>query len=126
MLGEPHAFEALLLGVGNLLQGFVDALGFTGWGPGFGNLNLVEQANSHGLSPVKCRELPDAAYTQKRSAYPARGAGKVPRPSTPSRVRGYAHDADRIVFRRVERSPGEIDTVRRFPAPPLPQARLLR
>ena len=48
MLGEPHALEALLLGIGDLLQGLVDALRFTGRGPGLGNLDLVEQANSHG------------------------------------------------------------------------------
>src|SRR6516225_7493362 len=47
MLGEPHALEALLLGIGNLLQGLVDALRFAGRGPGFGDLDLVEQANSH-------------------------------------------------------------------------------
>ncbi len=48
MLRKPHARKALLFGVGNLFEGLVDALGFTGWGPGFGNLNLVKQANSHG------------------------------------------------------------------------------
>jgi hypothetical protein len=50
MLRKPHALEALLLGVGNLLERFMDALRFTGRGPGFGNLDLVEQANSHGTA----------------------------------------------------------------------------
>src|SRR5215467_5732698 len=47
MLGEPHALKALLLGIGDLVEGFVDALRFAGWGPRLRNLDLVEQANSH-------------------------------------------------------------------------------
>src|SRR5260370_32812875 len=47
MLRKPHALKALLLRVGDLLQRFMTALRFAVRGPGFGNLNLVEQANSH-------------------------------------------------------------------------------
>src|SRR5260370_15904611 len=47
MRRKPHALKALLLRVGDLLQRFMTALRFAGRGPGFGNLNLVEQANSH-------------------------------------------------------------------------------
>src|SRR5260370_14290501 len=47
MRRKPHALKALLLRVGDLLQRFMNALRFAGRGPGFGNLNLVEQANSH-------------------------------------------------------------------------------
>ena len=48
VLREPHAFKALFFGIGDLLQRFVDALRFTVRGPGFGDLDLVEQTNSHG------------------------------------------------------------------------------
>src|SRR6516165_8495734 len=48
MLRKPYALKALLLGERDLLQGFIDALRFTRRSPGFGHLNLVEQANSHG------------------------------------------------------------------------------
>src|SRR5262245_25320665 len=47
VLGKPHAGKAHLLGVGDLLQGFIDTLGFTLRGPGFGDLNLVKQAKAH-------------------------------------------------------------------------------
>jgi hypothetical protein len=47
MLGKPDAGEALLLGIGDLLEGFVDALRFTGGRPGFWHLDLIEQANAH-------------------------------------------------------------------------------
>ena len=35
----------------------VNALGLTGRGPGFGNLDLVKQANSHGLSPFRVQGI---------------------------------------------------------------------
>src|SRR5215472_17750050 len=52
MFGKPHARKALLLGVGNLIQGLVDALRLAGGGPGLGNLNLVEQADPHRIASL--------------------------------------------------------------------------
>jgi hypothetical protein len=50
VLRKPHARKTHLLGVGNLLQGFMDALGFALWGPRFGHLNEVFQS---ALAPDK-------------------------------------------------------------------------
>src|SRR5712691_628630 len=58
MLGEPHALKALLLGVGDLFERLMDALRFTRRGPGFGNLDLVEKANSHRAISLISRRLP--------------------------------------------------------------------
>jgi hypothetical protein len=52
MLRKPHALKPLLLGVWDLLQRFIDALRLTGWSPRFGDLDLVEKANSHQI--VSC------------------------------------------------------------------------
>src|SRR5262249_30325567 len=57
MFGEPHALKALLLGIGDLVEGFINALRFTAGSPGFGYLNLVEQANSHGTVSYRKRLL---------------------------------------------------------------------
>src|SRR5215831_4392317 len=60
MFGKPHARKALLLGVGNLIQGLVDALRLAGGGPGLGNLNLVEQADPHRIASLpSAKEEPD-------------------------------------------------------------------
>src|SRR6185437_3310944 len=63
MLGKPDAGKALLLGEGNLFQSLIDALGFTGWGPGFGHLDLVEQTQFHGTASfgasISVRLIPD-------------------------------------------------------------------
>ena len=51
MLGKPHAFETLPFGIGDLLQGFVDALRLARRAPRFWYLDLVKQANSHETVP---------------------------------------------------------------------------
>ena len=48
VFGKPHARKTLLFGIGNLLQRFMDPLGFTGPWPGLRNLDLVKETNSHG------------------------------------------------------------------------------
>jgi hypothetical protein len=60
MLRKPNARKALLFGEGNLFQRFVDALGFAGCGPGFGDLNLIVQANSHGTVSSEVPEIATA------------------------------------------------------------------
>ena len=47
VLGKPHAVEALLFGIGDLVQRLVDALRLTLRGPRLRHLDLIEQANSH-------------------------------------------------------------------------------
>src|SRR3954467_8118159 len=54
-LGKPHAVEALLFGIGDLLQRLVDALRLTLRGPRLRHLDLVEQANSHPTRSAGCR-----------------------------------------------------------------------
>src|SRR6516162_8685387 len=75
MLRKPYALEALPFSKGNLLQCFIDALGFTGRGPGFGHLDLIKQANSHrtvplcaGISSTWAGTRPDPRPADLRSA----------------------------------------------------------
>jgi hypothetical protein len=72
MLRKPDTRKALLFGVRNLLQGFIDALRFTLGGPGFGHLNLVKQANSH--QTVSCCVEGIAARDGRRWVVIAAGA----------------------------------------------------
>jgi hypothetical protein len=69
MLGKPHAGKPHLLGVGNLLERFIDALGFTLRGPGFGHLNLVKQANTHVI--LSCCVQGMGAHDGRRGAVQA-------------------------------------------------------
>jgi len=48
VFGKPHTGKALFFGKRDLLQSFVDAFGLTGCSPRFRDLNLIEQADSHG------------------------------------------------------------------------------
>src|SRR5438270_1313407 len=75
MLRKPHALKALLLGVRDLLERFVDPLRFAGRGPGFGNLDLIEQANSHGTVSLSRNWLTESYSTARHGGGVRPGGG---------------------------------------------------
>ena len=107
MLRKPDARKAHLLGVGNLLQRFIDALGFTLGRPGFRHLNLVKQANSH--QTVSCCVEALSCVTDARGGHrcvrdgrqrlPAGSGGTRFKPIEPRRI---VHE-DLVADRRIGR-----------------------
>jgi hypothetical protein len=56
VLGKPDAPKTHFFGIGNLLERLVDALRLAVRGPGFRNLNLIKQADSHWIFSRRAQE----------------------------------------------------------------------